>query len=499
MRMTKFFDLFLEFEKRENMMERRISGVPYWHLVRVPIFRRILADVFCLKSAHPDFSGSRQVKSRAERILGKFTAVWNPIYDFCFRNPLFALRRRELLFSMTPRQAVLDNGRKVSLLLDFFVPLMHTRYGLLEYVLTKPSRQPFFRKVFHLPHMAGRFDECRSGRRFAEMSEQSRIHSKEIAAKLSTEFGRNIDSGFIASQIEGALLYREAYRPVFTRAISKMKTEVIVTAVQYNLFNFTLTEAAHDLGVKVVELQHGTIYKAHAAYNLPSGGSVYSPDYLLTWGEHWNGQLLNYPNGRAIAAGYPFLEHFAKKCRPQPRREGAPLRVLFISQGDIAAELSRTAVHLAKMMPRETCRITYKLHPNESATWRELYPWLENSGVEVVSHDDKNIFECLRQADVTVGSSSTSLIEGFAWGVRSLVLKWLPGSEIMADFCGTGAAEFVESEDDLCAILRSMFDGVKENNKIGLDFSRYWMPDAAKNIADFLDSLVVKGAKAQTM
>jgi hypothetical protein len=44
-----------------------------------------------------------------------------------------------------------------------------------------------------------------------------------------------------------------------------------------------------------------------------------------------------------------------------------------------------------------------------------------------------------------------------------------------------------------------MFDDVKEDYKIGLDSSRYWMPDAAKNIAGFLDSLVVKGAKAQTI
>lgn len=486
MQMTELFERFLEFERHESMMDRRINGVPYWHLVRVAIFRHILDDAFVLKPAHPDFLRAQQFKSRAGRILGKFLTGCRLIFDVCFRNPLLAVRRRPILFSMTPRQAMLDNGRKVSLLLDFFVPLMHTRHGLFEYVLTKPTKQPFFRKVFRLSYMTGRLNRCRSGRWFADVTEQSRIHSEEVAAKLSAEFGKSVDPCFIAAQIGGALLFREVYRPVFMRAISRMRTKVVVTAVQYNLFNFTLTEAAHDLGVMVVELQHGTIYKSHAAYNLPASGSVYSPDYFLTWGDFWNRQTRNYPAKRSVSVGYPYLELMFSKYNSSQRKD-ARRTILFVSQANIADMIVDVACKLRSGLPESRFRIVYKLHPNESLSWKSLYPKLAVSDVDVVSNEEKNIYACFSEADMIVGSCSTSLVEGAAWGLKTLVLHWLPGSEIMQDFVESGLMRYIENDVELRDAAHDCGDGAV----VGDDARRslFVMPGSANGAAVFLDGL----------
>ncbi len=487
MQMTELFERFLEFERHESMMDRRINGVPYWHLVRVAIFRHILDDAFVLKPAHPDFLRAQQFKSRVGRILGKFLTSCRLIFDVCFRNPLLAVRRRPILFSMTPRQAMLDNGRKVSLLLDFFVPLMHTRHGLFEYVLTKPTKQPFFRKVFRLSYMTGRLNRCRSGRWFADVTEQSRIHSEEVAAKLSAEFGKSIDPCFIAAQIGGALLFREVYRPVFMRAISRMRTKVVVTAVQYNLFNFTLTEAAHDLGVRVVELQHGTIYKSHAAYNLPASGSVYSPDYFLTWGDFWNRQMRNYPEKCSVSVGYPYLEQMFSKYESLQRKDGR-CTILFISQANIADRLVDAACQLRCILPESNFRIIYKLHPNESLSWRMLYPKLTDSAVDVVSNEEKNIYACFSEADVVVGSCSTSLVEGAAWGLKTLVLRWLPGSDTMQDFVESGLMSYIESDSELCNVVRDCRK--RPTGRFDAQRSLFVMPGSANGTAEFLDDLV---------
>lgn len=486
MQMTEFFERFLEFERHESMMDRRINGVPYWHLVRVAIFRHILDDAFVLKPAHPDFLRAQQFKSRAGRILGKFLTGCRLIFDVCFRNPLLAIRRRPVLFSMTPRQAVLSDGRKASLLLDFFAPLLRSRYALLEYVLTEPTDQPFFRKVFHLPRMARSFGKCRSGGWFADVSAQSRTHSEMIAGALSAEFGMVTDAGFIAAQIEGALLYREVYKPVFHRMLSRMHVRVLVTAVHYNLLHFTLAEAAHELGVTVVELQHGIIYKSHAAYNLPSPGSVYSPDYFLTWGDFWNRQTRNYPAKRSVSVGYPYLELMFSKYNSSQRKD-ARRTILFVSQANIADMIVDVACKLRSGLPESRFRIVYKLHPNESLSWKSLYPKLAVSDVDVVSNEEKNIYACFSEADMIVGSCSTSLVEGAAWGLKTLVLHWLPGSEIMQDFVESGLMRYIENDVELRDAAHDCGDGAV----VGDDARRslFVMPGSANGAAVFLDGL----------
>ena len=147
------------------------------------------------------------------------------------------------------------------------------------------------------------------------------------------------------------------------------------------------------------------------------------------------------------------------------------------------------ALELARRIPPDRCRVVYKLHPNETMTWRSLYPALVGSSVEVVGNCDRNIYQCLQDADVTVGTNSTELIEGFAWGVVALVLRFLPAGETMDGYCRAGLAVFVDSDEDLYSKVRCMADGNARTDVSEFGMSRFWVPDAARNVASFIDAL----------
>jgi len=487
--MIEFCAKFIEIERREGLFGRTIDGVRYWHLIRYWFFNDlVLSHYMRTDGMHPD---DLLGKPAQRTVAAKVASAWGRLRDLTVCNPRVALRSRRVLFAMTPRMAAMENGRVGSVMLDFVTPLLRHSYALWEH--GRPcgyTRQPLGRKVFHLPQVLRRRAAvlAPSGR-FALEAPVRRAESETLAGIFAREYGFSFESGRIWWMIDEALRFRAIYASPIERWLRRLGVRVLVLSVPEPYNSAVLTEVAHGLGLPVVELQHGTVYPEHMVYSLGERGSVYAPDYFLAWGDHWVEQLTNYPNVKAVSVGYPFLDHFVRSCPRRLRQRGEPLRVLFISQGGIGAELSCMALELSRRLPPEKCRIVYKLHPNESMTWRSLYPQLAGSRVEVVENGERNIYQCLQDADVTVGTNSTAIVEGFAWGVPALVLRFFLAGETMGEYCRAGVAEFADSEEDLYAKVRAMAEGGARAGAVRFDSSRFWVPDAARNIASFLDAL----------
>ena len=495
----ELYERFLDLERREGLMHREIAGVRYWHLVRFHVFMRtVLGRFLKLDAAHPDFELPVLGKPTFfGRVLGKLRRWRIAFAGETVRNPEFALRRRDVLFSLTPRQTDFGDGRKVSVLLDLFMSRIKSKTALLEIVLPPgPTRQPSGRKVFWLRESRRRFDYCREFGDFAESAVVRRREAEVVARLLAAEYGVAIVPEDVAPHIDYALLARAVYLPTFRKLLRRMSPKIVVTAVQYHVPNFILTEAAHELGIKVVELQHGTVYPEHAAYNLPETGSVYSPDMFLAWGAYWVSQMRNYPNGAALSVGYPYLERCWQLFPPNPRANRHPLRVLFVSQGTIGHALAQRAAELRKLLPVQEFAIAYKLHPNESRTWRMRYPLLEASGMEVIEGTVRNIYQCLQDTDVVVGVNSTALIEGFQWGRRAFVFRDLAGAEIMSGFCNDGLTEFVDTPNELALRLTALARNPPAA-RLPFDASRFWVENSAENIASFIDAQAAEKSPMQ--
>jgi hypothetical protein len=489
----EFCAKFVDVERREGLFRRELGGVRYWHLIRYWLFNDLVLPHYMsggvmhpddLAEARPPETLAGRVKVRAAHVLGR-------LRDLTVCSPDVAFRPRRVLFMMTPRMAAMEDGREGTVMLDFVAPLLKSSYALWEH--GRPcgyTRQPFSRKVFHLPYLRQRRAVvlAPSGR-FAADAPRRRAEAEALSDIFCRAYGFPFESGRVWWMIDEVLRFREIYYPLYRRWLRRLGVRALVLSVPEVHNSAIMTEAAHELGIPVVELQHGTVYPEHMVYSLGERGSVYSPDYFLAWGEHWAGQLTNYPNIAVVSVGYPYLDHFAQVCPRRQRGHGEPLRVLFVSQGGIGADMSRMALELSRRLRPEKCRVVYKMHPNESMTWRSLYPHLAGSGVEVVSNDDKNIYQCLSDADVTVGTNSTALVEGFMWGVPALVLRFFLAAETMGEYCKAGLAEFVDSEEALYAKVRAMANGGVPIDTTQFKASRFWVPNAAENVASFIDAL----------
>ena len=489
--LSSVFERFLSFEQRNDLFRMEVCGVRIWHYIRFSVYSKQVLPCFVpMGAAHPD------KKARAKPRWG-----WNPVSVMrrlwrafrlrVLRNPMLRRVHCDVLMALSPRITRLADGRRVRLAVDFFAGRLKSTWAVLEFPATDGGYAVHdgCGVAFCWEPVRVACAKYRRSAAFRGMQPEIADAAGRIADRLSQCFGMESDARRLTRTIENAVVRERAAVPLLRRWLRRLCVRCVVEVVHYNGDNMALTKAAHEEGIPVAELQHGTIFPAHAAYNLPVAESPCTPEYLLTWGDFWMRQMRNFPSKRAVETGYSYLEYYLERFPRRPGR-GAKARILFLSQGTVGAELSRRAIELAGMLPSDRFEIVYKLHPGESLTWREIYPWLVDSKVVVVSSGECSVYELFADASAAVGVYSTAVIEGLMWGVRSFVFVDMPGGDTMKPFLVEGLMVGVSSTRELSARLsESAIDAAPS-----VDGSRFWTPHASVNVASAIDGLVVRNA-----
>ena len=487
------FAKFAAFEQSHlSLYLCEVSGVRFWHLIRFLVFNNEILPCFTpMGQAHPDVQMKRQAFNRSSwgtRIKQFLRSLRLRISDCLLHNPDFAIRKRKVLFSLIPRVTRLADGRAVRIVLDFFLRNLRSSFAVLE--RGDAVVHGGIGRVFR-PHPVQRaLRRFRRSSAAVRVAEESGLAAARLAQEISNAFGIAVDADKIARRIESAVSFELSAKPVFCRWLRRLGVQCVVTVVHYGTPNMVLTRAAREMGIPVAELQHGTIVPAHAAYNLPTADSPYSPDYLLAWGDFWAEQARNFPAKAAIAVGYPYLEQFLAETEDHTSPRRSRCVVLYVSQGTVGNELAASAAGIRKRLPEEGFSIKFKLHPNEVKSWRTLYPELEGSGVEVIDDPLRSIYSLYDDTDVSVGAYSTALIEGFMWGVPAYVLRPLYGADIMEPFRSTGLLRYVRDTDELAERL---LGGEWKSVRLNGCRESLWRKGAADAIARTIDKIAETG------
>ncbi|GAB2678362.1 hypothetical protein [Kribbella swartbergensis] len=214
----------------------------------------------------------------------------------------------------------------------------------------------------------------------------------------------------------GALLAREVpkhlrLRALYRALLRKHRIETVYVVVAY--FHQHIVGAARDLGIRVVELQHGAISPFHLGYSYPGRPAVADqPDELWCFGSYWT-DVADLPAGMSTSViGASYLPTAAPKD---------PKLVVFLSQGTIGAELLHVAESVAKEHP--SLDVVFRPHPSERAA-----DYTIPAGVRLST--EGNTLDLLASATYQVGVSTTALFEGMALGCRTAVAN-LPGHEYL--------------------------------------------------------------------
>lgn len=198
--------------------------------------------------------------------------------------------------------------------------------------------------------------------------------------------------------------------------LAALKPQIVLLPLAYLGRDCALIRAAKRLGIPVAEFQHGMTSPALSEYRLPEAlcaDALYREhcaDHLLTFGSYWSG-IARAPS-KVRVLGYP---HFTER---KPGRNAARdfRTLLIVSQMDHSPHLPQLAANLAARARDGGWRIVYKLHPREYHLADRYRHLAELPNVTLAA--SRSLQDYLADADVLVGSHSTSLYEALALGIR---------------------------------------------------------------------------------
>lgn len=467
----------LEVEVELDLFNWRPRGVPLWERLRFRTRNHLLQELAEVDVAHDPPPDNRLLRRLRQEVIPPLR-----------KNP-FRSRPTDLLVFGHPRRKLESDGLWWDIYTDPLIEELPWSYLSLEVPLRRghltPARTPNLRYV-DPSTLADPWGVLRTGtpRRApgaSLLSAKEREEADGFEDALSREFGVPVP---FRNSAQTVLSTREVHLPVYERLLRRLAPKAILLVVSYGYGRENLIEAAQELRIPTIELQHGTVSRAHPGYSFPRPRTKeHFPDYFLSFGSAWNGVCdWPIPEERVVDVGFPYLERARERYAHMSER--GPGTVLFLSQGPIGRRLWRFALACAEL--HQELDVVYKIHPGEKERWRAQYEWAGTDLIHVVESDDPPLYELMQSAQLVVGATTTALYEAAGLGKRVAMLSRFATAQHMEDFrdvLGTDAL-FVERPQDLRAA--AMIGGRISAN----DDGRIFRQNATRNILSFLGPLV---------
>ena len=252
---------------------------------------------------------------------------------------------------------------------------------------------------------------------------------KQILDNLSTEIKFNNDDLNIRDfLIRNTRKFIPTYE-FYYNLLKKTQPKKIYLIVSYG--RGELIKAAKDLGIEVIELQHGTFSKYHLGYSFPEKvNTQYFPDKFYVWNDYWK-TLINFPIplDKVIIFPFEYLEIEKKKYIHVKKEESS---LIIFSQGGITEKIVEKIIENITYFQK--FNIIFKLHPNEYhmiSKYKNLIYLQKKYNIKIVTNI--NLYEYLAKSEYQAGVFSTALYEGVEFNCKTILLD-LPGIEYMDKF-----------------------------------------------------------------
>ena len=467
MNKKQLIESFLSMEKELELFSVKIDDVYYWERIRLGVLNDLLYKMNVIGQAHTE------IELRNGKIV---TAVVEVLKHIVKRNPLY-VNKSDILFIGHPRRKLGKDNKWHDIYCDPLIDELVYSYAYFEkpylpwHLYPAATENLYYLDLpFLISIIVQRLRLVR-----VKLSNSDCKMIRMIEKKIFEIYKIRID---LLNKVQKKLLKRKSIIWLFKQLFKKVSPRVIIVVCSYGLE--TYIEAAKSLGIIVVELQHGLLSANHLGYHFPYGSKETFPDYFLSFGDYWN-NVAQFPidSDRIISVGYPYMEKEVAKYVNAEKRE----QIIFISQGTIGNELSRIALDLSRN-DNLKYNIIYKLHPGEYSRWRKEYPWLIDSGIQVIDNEDYPLYKLFAESMIQVGVHSTALYEGLVFGLKTFIVPLNTELEGMEYLVSEGLAVQIDNVKQLANELINF----KKPDSTQIDY--FFKRDALYNIKRFLEEII---------
>ena len=404
-------------EQKYGLLDFEVAGVKPWQAQRIEIYYELgrRCGVF-EKTLQRGMSKSQKFKSL-------FTVLKNSV----IHNPFNNLHPVDALVFSHPRSKFVD-GEYVDI---------YTTY-LLEEFMNKGETFYEFEGHFDGRHIRKKMPYTKYLDYFNLYSNlQKNLIKIDLSSKkenLLTELQKEIKQT-IGTQynVKNILLDRTkkfiTKLKLYRKILKRTKPEKIFLLVSYG--RPEIIQAAKELGITTIELQHGTFSRYHLGYSFEKKSLDYFPDEFWVWNDFWK-NMIDFPIDSKNVKIYPFkyMEKEKKKYLNVSKKEN---QMVILCQSGLTDRMAKKILDNIAFF--ENFTLVFKLHPEEYGK-RDSYKSLQElmkkkKDVEIV--EDIDLYQLLAESEYQAGVFSTALYEGIEFKCKTVLFD-LPGIEYMKMF-----------------------------------------------------------------
>lgn len=472
-------DDFIRIEQEYDLYHLNIDNVQPWMYFRFHFWNNhVCKELLSLSDSIHQKSENRGLRQRLENrlrsIIGSST---RRVYE------------ADIVFCAHPRRVKINGYYEclyTDCLLDKYPKSIVWERPFLEQHLT-PVRAEHIYYTDLLERKAQREKQRRMKTdRYQRIYEQVQRNFSEPLKEISEAYHVSLSYDKIYAKLAETVLMVHARRKVYSKILDKIAPRLIVEVVYYSDGLMVLNELAKAKGIPVIELQHGTMHAAHAAYQFADGcGKIDQfPDYVFMFSDYWK-KCAHLPiNDTHIkVTGYPYFEKQLFQYKKTEIEKEMTTNIIFVSQGAIGQELSHLAADLCELLDATNYHIIYKLHPGEYEGWRMRNPELLKDNIEVIDSLEHSIYEYFPKCRIQIGVYSTAIYEGLAFGLTTYIYD-VGHADTMIELCQQGYAVYVKNVGELYSHITA---NGRDDHICG---EKFWKLNSLENICNEIDKLL---------
>ena len=409
-------DFIWYLEDKYNLLDFEIDGVRPWLAYRIEIYYIIGKKCNIFESS----------LERRLSFLDKFKSMFFVFWSAIRFNPLLKLRKVDNLVFSHPRSKKY-NGEFIDIYTHFLID-----------DIKKNGQSYIEMELYHeAKHIRPSNDDKRYLDYLSVMKNLKRLFNTDILSQTDIDFISKIEEEIeskLGVFVDISLLFKRyvvdfkvsynIYRKIFINT----KPSRIYVVVAYG--RPEIIKAANDLGIEIIELQHGTFSKYHLGYSYPKSLTLdYFPDKLYVWNDFWKNLIIlpiTSDNVIVYPSQYMILE--LAKYKDVIRVSN---QMLVIGQAGITGKIINLINKNLKYF--KDFKIVLKLHPHEYNVkkTREILNLEKVLDFTVVK--DVNLYSLFAQSEFQAGVFSTALYEGLEFNCKTILFN-LSGIEYMERF-----------------------------------------------------------------
>ena len=461
--MMSVFNILQEIEKKYPVDKIYLNGEPIWPLLKIS-FYSILNDKY---SENPELG-----RIRKKPFFQKLKLVKNIFYGW--RN---WLKKYDYFAISTSREGVIKiiNGKYYDRLIDPIIDEMKNNDFLY---IEMPYRKHYNIKTVHTKNIVSYYPITLISYLFEKLSiGKYNLIGSEILNAIKKDYNIGIDDDKLIK------IYLAEYR-VFRFIFQYMKPKAIFIVCHYNYFG--AIKAAKELGITIIEVQHGRIDREHPAYNfgIKTSKSLF-PDYLFAYGKKdvanfSNSYLIDQKN--VIPIGSYYIDYLKESFLPDITFQNT-LNKYSISVGiTLQNTVEKQTIDFVKEAAILDSSILFILIPRQPVN-RDFSKLDLPDNVLVITY--KDFYEIMMYVDYHSTVYSTCALEAPSFGVQNIMINIndLSRKTFRASLVDR-TTKYADTPEEYLNLIRSM-DKLDEEIVYYLN-EDVIMPNYMKNLKDAL-------------